>query len=403
MRSCWPLLLAALFAVSPSAAQDLASTSDVDPLALQVHGFVSQGFLLTTDNNYLAESDRGSFEFTEVGLNFTKPLTDELRVGLQLFARDLGPLGNYSVKADWFYLDYRYATWLGLRAGRVKLPFGLYNEINDIDQARVPILLPQSVYPVQNRDFLLAQTGVELYGYAPLGGAGALDYRIYGGTIYLEADIPPGSPYQLSELNIPYVIGGRLLWETPLSGLRAGASVQFMQLDAGLLFNPMVYAPLVAAGDLPADFTGLVTAELSALLWVGSIEYALGNLLLTAEYSRWHVNTESSEPALYPESERTQERLYAMGAYRINSWLEPGLYYALYFPDVADRDSARDKSQHDIALSFRFDINAYWLVKLEAHYMRGTALLSPALNDGTAPRDLERDWGLFLAKTTAYF
>ena len=96
---------------------------------------------------------RGSFEFAEVGINFTKALSDRLRLGVQLFARDLGPIGNYDAKFDWFYLDYRLSDWLGLRAGRVKLPFGLYNEINDVDAARVPILLPQSVYSTRNRDY----------------------------------------------------------------------------------------------------------------------------------------------------------------------------------------------------------------------------------------------------------
>jgi hypothetical protein len=400
LRQC--CTLAALLAVTPAAAQD-ESYPDVDPLALQIHGFVSQGFLLTTDNNYLAESERGSFEFTEVGLNFTQPLSDELRVGIQLFARDLGRLGNYSVKADWFYIDYRFATWLGLRAGRVKLPFGLYNEVNDVDQARVPILLPQSVYPVGNRDFLLAQTGVELYGYVPLGPGGAVDYRLYGGTIFAEADLPAGSPYELVSLNIPYVLGGRLMWETPLPGLRAGASMQLLRLDAELAFDPMAFAPLVAAGELPADFDGRVSSEIPALLWVGSIEYAFGDLLLALEYSRWHTEANSSAPELFPESDRTNERLYGMAAYRIHPWLQPGLYYSLYFPDAEQRSDTRADSQHDVAVTVRFDITSHWLVKLEAHYMRGTAALTPRLNDGTPLVDLTRTWGLFLVKTTAYF
>jgi hypothetical protein len=386
-----------------AAAQDLDSLESADPLALQVHGFVSQGFLITTDNNYLAESEQGSFEFTEVGLNFTQPLSDELRVGVQLFARDLGRLGNYSIKADWFYLDYRYANWLGLRAGRVKLPFGLYNEVNDVDQARVPILLPQSMYPIQNRDFLLAQTGVELYGFLDLAAAGALDYRLYGGTIFLETQVAPGSPFDVRNINIPYVAGGRLLWETPLRGLRAGGTLQLIRLEFDLLYDMAVYEPLVMADQLPSDFSGEVSGELPVLMWVGSLEYTVEHLLLAAEYSRWYVETESSEPVLFPESDVTQERLYGMASYSINSWFAPGLYYALHFPDVEDRDSGRERSQHDLALTLRFDINDHWLVKLEGHYLRGTAALSAALNDGTPPAELERHWGLFLVKTTAYF
>ena len=68
----------------------------------------------------------------------------------------------------------------------MKLPYGLFNEVNDIDSARVPVLLPQSVYPQQARSFLFALTGGELYGFARSPEAGALEYRLYGGTVHLD-------------------------------------------------------------------------------------------------------------------------------------------------------------------------------------------------------------------------
>jgi hypothetical protein len=51
----------------------------------------------------------------------------------------------------------------------------------------------------------------------------------------------------------------------------------------------------------------------------------------------------------------------------------------------------------------RFDINPYWLVKLEGHYIDGTTDVSAALNGGVAPEMLARQWFLFLIKTTASF
>jgi hypothetical protein len=59
-------------------------------------------------------------------------------------------------------------------------PFGLYNEINDIDAARAAILLPQSVYPAQNRDFpLVKYDGAVGYvsGTATTNGCAALTVR----------------------------------------------------------------------------------------------------------------------------------------------------------------------------------------------------------------------------------
>jgi hypothetical protein len=360
---------------------------------------VSQGFILTTHNNYLDnDTTHGNFQFSEIGLNFTKSVTDNLRVGLQLFAQDLGPTGSFDVTFNWFYLDYRWKDWLGFRAGRVKIPFGLYNEINDVDSARVPILLPQSLYPVESDNFLLAQTGGEVYGYLKSRVLGGLEYRAYGGTIFVDTLLPPSTPYEVEALNVPYVVGGRLLWETPLQGLRVAGSVQALKLDATILANATMATPTMAA--MPAASTAL---EIPAKLWVASIEYAAHDLVLAAEYSRWYVAADSSNPAVFPPTpSTTSERGYVMVTYRAARWLQPGLYYALEFPNV-DQRSGRANMQHDVAATLRFDINSHWLVKLEGHFMSGTAELDPSINGNVPTSDLQENWAVFLAKTTAYF
>jgi hypothetical protein len=382
-----------------SAGAAFAQEPEEDERGVDVHGFVSQGFIKTTSNNYLAESKRGSFDFTEVGINFTTALSDRLRVGLQLFAHDLGPLGNYRPQFDWFYLDYRFLDELGIRVGRTKLPFGLYNETNDIDAARVPILLPQSVYPVQNRDFLLAQTGAEVYGLLPIGAAGDLEYRLYGGTIFLDLT----DNEQINSLEVPYLFGGRLMWMPPLDGLQLGGSLQSLRLDFELQLEPEQIQQLEAIGAVPPSFDGTATAELPALLWVASVEYSAHELLLAAEYSRWRSEiNESSLPILFPEETTVSERFYVMASYRVAPWFTPGIYYSVHYPDVDDR-SGRDKKQQDLALSFRYDLNENWLFKVEGHYMHGTAGLRSALNDGAKLDALREDWGVLLLKTTAYF
>lgn len=379
----WSLVLGLLAAPARAADVDVPGTDRT----VEVHGFVSPGFIVTTGNNYLARSKRGSFEFSEVGINFTVPLTDRLRTGVQLFARDLGPQGNYSPKADWYYLDYRFEDWFGLRAGRVKIPFGLYNDSSDIDAARVPVLLPQSIYSLQTRDYLLAQTGVEAYGRVRMRSLGALEYRLYLGTIYLDVATQTTVPTTLvTDLDFPFVAGERLMWETPIEGLRAGGSLQALRLDASF--------------DVPN--LGPVGVGLHGVLWVASVEYSLHDILLAAEYSRWIARTDSTNPVVAPSLRNISERTYVMAAYRINDWFHPGVYYSLHYPDVEKR-SGRDGVQHDVAATLRFDINDHWLVKLEGHFMSGTAGLAPELNDNV-PRDrLERNWGVFLVKTTAHF
>lgn len=382
-------------------------------LPVEIHGFVSQGFIKTSANNYLADSKRGSFEFSEVGINFSKQLTDRMRIGTQLFTHDLGPLGNYRTRFDWFYLDYHFWDWFGVRAGRTKLPFGLYNESSDIDAARVPILLPQSVYPVSNRDFLLAQTGGEVYGIVPLGSAGSLEYRLYGGTIFYDT---ADATSTIGTISVPYLFGGRLMWQSPVEGLQMGVSAQKLRLDADVTLPAEQIAGLKMAGQLPANFSGPVKLQVPALLAVASAEYNAHDLSLASEYSRWYVSARSPVPT-FNSPDMTSERFYVMSAYHVNSWFTPGLYYSVLYSNVDDRHGraspfgmppgtpgvGHGAYQHDVGLTLRYDLNPYWILKVEGHFMHGTAGVSRALNDNKPLSSLSNDWGVLLLKTTAYF
>jgi hypothetical protein len=370
-------------------------------VSVETHGFVSQGFILSTQSNYLARSRRGSFEFTEVGLNFTATIADDLSVGVQLFSRDLGPIGNYRPQVDWFYLDYRLRDWLGLRAGRTKVPFGLYNDSSDVDSARVPVLLPQSVYSTTNRDFLLAQTGGELYGYVPLGPLGAFDYRLYGGTIFIDSTTLASPGATVTNIDVPYMAGGRGMWATPLDGLRVGGSGQMLRLDLDYSLSPAVVAALQEQGVLPMNFGGSFRYSLPALLGVASLEYAAHDVLIAAEYAQQRVDFELT-PALIPPGHRVSKHWYVMGSYRVAPWFTPGVYYSSVRTGSAGRGT-RNTYQDDLAVTVRYDITNNWLLKLEGHYMRGTSALSSALNYGQNTANLPRIWGVGLVKTTAYF
>ena len=357
---------------------------DTPSSAPEAHAFVSQGFIKSTSHDYLVDSSRGSFEFSEAGINFTSQLTDRLRVGLQLFAYDLGSLGTFNVRADWFYLDYRLKDWLGVRAGRVKLAFGLYNDISDIDAARTPILLPESIYPQTNRYYLLGVTGGEIYGFINLNRAGGLDYRIVGGAIPVELPSQIGQTTQASEINIPYLIAGRLMWETPLDGLRVGVTGVVLELNETIVIPTMPMTLPTSLKDL--DYAG-----------VGSLEYIRHDLSVAAEVGSARSVVTNSQPALYPQGTTVSLGGYGMVAYRVSSWLQPAAYYSFFYPNRNVRSSPEDV-QDDLSATLRFDLNNFWLVKLEGHYMHGTAVFA-----GTPQAAGPPNWGLFLIKTTAYF
>ena len=371
---------------------------------LQIHGFVSQGAFVSTANDYLGKSSRGTLELFEAGLNVSKEVADRLRVGMQLFTRDVGRLGNYALTLDWAFIDYQYREWLGFRAGHIKLPFGFYNEYADIDSARLAILMPQSVYPIDSRDFLLAHTGFAVYGTRELGNGGSLDYQAFLGTFLINpAD---NAVVTAADVDTKYVAGGQVTWNTPVEGLRIGASGLRTSIDYHLVLDQATIDAYVAAGAVPADFDGRVTLHLRpAHLLVGSVEYTNGQFGVAAEYSRWLIR-DQSRPEIIPLTETDSERFYLRAGYRVNEEVTVGGYYSVHHADAGDRQGRdamrypiRERAfQRDLAATIRYDINDHWLWKLEAHFIDGAAAL--AATDNPMP---ERYWGLFLIRTTLTF
>jgi hypothetical protein len=392
-------------AAAPPAEEPVAASSaSLELPSVQFHGFVSQGAFITTTYNYLGQSKHGSVEFTEAALNASTEVSDRLRAGMQLFTRDVGPIGDYKLTLDWAFLDYRWREWIGLRAGRVKMPFGLYNEVNDIPGGRLPILLPQSIYPVTSRDFLLALTGASLYGSQPLGGAGALDYQVFFGTIFLDLSESP----QFLGAHTHRAGGAQVFWRTPIDGLRVGPSFLNAKADFDFQLDQMTIDQLVMSGAVPADFDGRAQLRLhDANLLIGSAEYDTGRWLFAAEYSRQLIHAETTPPGLLPDGDgdSDSEHFYALVADRMTDHVTVGGYASFQFNDVDNRSGEglpvpHSAYQQDYAATGRYDVNEFWLVKLEAHFLRGTAAVSPADNPGGT---LDKNWALFLAQTVLSF
>jgi hypothetical protein len=160
---------------------------DTDDIA--IHGFGSTGYLKSDHNNYLIQSENGSFEFNEAGLSVTTELTDNARAGIQLFSRDLGNVGNNAVNVDWAFLDYHRKEIVGIRLGKMKLPENLYNDTRDYDLLRSSILLPQSVYNEYYRETEAGYQGAGLYGNLPAGPIGRLGYDAFVGTTSDETEL----------------------------------------------------------------------------------------------------------------------------------------------------------------------------------------------------------------------
>ncbi len=160
---------------------------------VEIHGAISQSVIYSKNNHYIYEGSKGgSLDYSEAFINFSHQFGGNLRVGMQLSARNFGDQENFDPKLDWAYGDYRVRQWFGIRIGRVKIPLGIYNETRDVDFAKSNILLDQGIYPETFRLLLNAYTGGSFYGSIDLNSIafGELDYEIYAGV----TDVPDSYP-----------------------------------------------------------------------------------------------------------------------------------------------------------------------------------------------------------------
>lgn len=367
---------------------------------IEVHGFLSFGYLESSENNYLNESSDGSYDFNEIALNVGSQLGDDLRIGAQLFVRELGALGNYDLELDWAYLDWRYRDWLGVRAGRVKMPHGLYNETADVDAVRTSVLLPQSVYRVDFRDFLVSIDGAALYGYAGLGAAGALNYQAQAGRTRFDARgsvaraFSDSGAFTVDEMKSELTTAVALIWEPPLPGLRLGAT--HAHYTDGR-FEVTTHPALVAGFGFPPQ-TRIEVPSFDVEVY--SAEYSVGRYTFAAEDAEW--DGDFINPVF--GSRQNFGGWYVQASARIDRRFEIGSYYSVYYPDLADKDGEAttpsfDAYQKDTAVSLRVDLTRRWIAKLEYHDIEGTG----AVLDRDNPSGKSEEWDLIAAKISFAF
>lgn len=348
---------------------------------IQFHGFVTQGFLFSSNNNYLTmQSSSGSLQWTDGAVSVTDSLTDNLRVGIQLHMYQLGQFGGPNVQVDWASADYKINDYLGFRAGKVKTPLGLFNDSQDVDAVFLWTLLPQSVYPVDNKSFYLAHLGGEVYGTLPLANrAGNLQYRGYAGESDL--DLNGGYLKESAEYGLVFTTppggktyGGDLRWDAPLRGLTIGSSADVLA-ENGTALGGSLHAPPFLISTQYAQFTR-------------------GKFYFAAQYERapfYAILTIG--PAVIPLS--YDERCwFAMGSYRLSKKAQVGSYYSHYVNKSLDTSLPENYSK-DRVISGRYDFNSYFYGKIEGHFLQGTGL---GYYQSTNPNGLKPNSNMLAAK-----
>jgi len=347
---------------------------------VQYHGFASQGFVYTDQNNWLTmHTSQGSAAFTDFGANASMQVNDKLRIGAQVYDRNLGNLGEWRPSLDWAFADYKFKRWFGMRGGKVKTVLGLYNDTQDLDFLRTFALLPQSVYPTDVRDATIAHTGGDIYGSVSLRRhLGTLSYTVYAGHRWDAAR--SGYPYLLSQFGTRFSgfgglqYGGDLRWSTPVPGLLIGAS-RLNQDTAG-----------TGTSVDPANRSGgrIPFSDWSKADWTNQFygQYTRGKLRVDSEYRRY-----VRDQIVFGGTSVNLTDVrgwYVAGSYRVAKRLELGSYYSRYaitsvvggvlatlgIPQQTDT-SLPENHIYDKVVTARVDLNKFWNAKIEGHFMDG--------------------------------
>lgn len=386
---------------------------------IQIHGYISQGYLYSRGNNYLDETKEGSPGFTEVGFNVTASPADRVTLGLAMSAQDLGRYGNLQPGIDWAYGRYelpKKISWLdaSVSVGRLKMGYGLYGDQVDLDMTRSAVFLPQVVYSPVYRDLFLAADGVQGQVSISAGSLGSFDISALTGhnnvtdkqvglaELFVEPFQAGGSVTQVDKAEVKRAHMFNVVWNTPVDGLRFKSSLLHAE-DVNTAGHGFARIGLGATGD----FTWACNIK-SYWASVTGAEFQHGDWTFAAEYFKQIapvdvVMTSSvPSPALNFRSRTyyTVDAGYLTTAYRFNrSW--EGVV-TLSAANTSDENSATDDSgdwHRGISTAVRWDVTDHFLLKAEHQYNYGRNLPSSTDN----PDGQEKVWHLFAVKATYDF
>lgn len=374
------------------------ATAGMLPDRLKVHGFVAQSLFHTSDNNLFGQSDDGiSLGITEAGLNASYQAFDRLSLAIQGLYRRAGDVDRGSFRVDYGLADL--TLWqhdsgrVGLRAGRAKIPFGLYNETRDVAFTRPTILLPQGIYFERSRALLTSADGGSFYA----------EQRTDFGDFYFKFNyaLPLGNNKEIRSTLLGPIPTGEFSAKpaiaTQLSYELGGGKYVFAlsHMDLRLDYHPQA-GEAVKAGQ----------SHIRPLMF--SAQYNGEKLTLTGEYDyRWNT---FKGYGIISDRQFATESWYLQGSYQLLPKWQATLRYDSVYSDVDNRGGANFEDYglpahaafaQDWMLGIRWDITDSWMLRGEYHRVHGTYWLPQA--DNPARLQTAPNWDLFGLQTTFHF
>ncbi len=342
-----------------------------------IHGFGNQDVSKTSANTFEQAGPSTTWENNFLGIVSSARLSDKSKLWLQLQANS-----TEEARVTWMFVDYQLTDELSGQVGRVKFPFGIYNEYIDTRALQMSVGKPLA-YALEGDYGYDSYNGIGLNYTADLKRSGRVIVQGFTGDIF-----SPNVPYvsvaypdqfQMGNLEAAttdrHIIGTKITWETPVDGLRLLLS-----------FNEN---KVVAVGG-----TGQGTGQNGEeTRWMLSADYVVDALDLKAEFNHHKY------PGLAGFADEVSTAWYVQAGFPVGAWTP----YLRFDDAVTDKAMSSDPSyfQRAAVIGINRKITRNINFRLEDEFNHGYAL--PVASGETAAGFGRVNWQLYAAQINFLF
>ena len=299
---------------------------------LSIHGTLSQAYAISEDYQVLGIPTGGTADYRDLALQLRFDQDPKNRLVLQLRHERLGdsPRSQSSdaVELDWAFYQHNVSDRLSLKAGRIPLPLGIFNEARGAGTTFPFYRPPGEFYEGQYASKTLE--GV-LGSYSMPGPSGwSFDADAYFGEWTLDQ-------WEGDRADAKNAWGGQLWVNSPIPGLRVGSGAYRCRVEA-------------PDGDKSDYFMLHGSVEADVNRWLMAAEYLSGNLDEYGHYRAW----------------------YGQAGYQITEKLSAHARVAVAKLDFSSGGYDRTSNvSDDFGLAVNYAIHPLLLLKLEGHTNEG--------------------------------
>ena len=367
---------------------------------VKVRGFLSQGFSLSSGNNFLGESTEGSFDSSMGAINFLWSPDPGVYFSAQLISRNYGesPINEEDLALDYGLIGVDLFTdrnnQIDLRAGLLKIPMGIYGKTRDIPVTYPGVVLPQVLYAEWTRNSFLRSKGIGTeYKHNSLIGSINIEGQL-GEVRMPRNQISGDNDPSVTNVPDPNFVALKAMYTTPNNMFFAGRSLLFVDYRS--------YSSS-ESGGLRIDSTNdnLITTDIS---FAG---LNINSWSLTAEYMR-RKNDIKNTFAMYNSGTNTLVNSFELEheniskAYYVQLEKMFGSKHSGYIRNdnkyvVKSMGKTASNYTNSYVFGFNWRPTSKILIKAEHHYIDGGSADMVLIDDNPNKADgYDRYWDLYL-------